>query len=263
MSYRQTGLNLTVFNANSTDLLATLQSIEFDSGAEEQDGRGIGDRYDFMQTVKQGMTIRAKLLQDGTGQRATNLDITVFTLGVTSYLGDGKSGTLRITNKTKDGSGWADRFKYPDLLGTSWEWSGSLLIPSGTVLQPHMSAHLGALSAQNVVVAWTVGSLVFSSPAHMKTVGHKVAREDFQTVDMSLSGRGTPTNPSTGSLIALALLGTGACNLYASTGAGKYGTSGTPLAVVLTEATLTVNDGAIVETDFSFEVQSTPTIVTS
>ena len=99
MAAPSTSLAMTTFAVNSINLLEQLQSIDIDAANTLVDGRGIADRYTLDQVTKQKQTVdfTCHWYNNSTSLEATNLDITVWSIGGTAYVGALKSGATALS----------------------------------------------------------------------------------------------------------------------------------------------------------------------
>lgn len=257
----KTALHTAAFNADGTDLLGILQSWEVSIEDDLQDGKSIVSAYEFNQIVKAGATLRAKLLQDGTGQRTTSLDVTVFSIDGSSVLGSLESGSVKITNQTADGSGLADLWKFPVAVGSSIEISASLKIPYASASSSILTdAASSAVADRNMAFTMTVGGIPVTCNCILQSARHSGERGGLQMIDVVLKGRGTPSAPtSPASIYVTAITGSAYALVWLDTGAGTYGTSSVKLPSIITDCSFTFSNGSIVENDFTFAIQGAPT----
>ena len=267
----KTALAFKALSADTTDLLgldavastATLESFSFNISPTEADGAGLGQAYGFAQLCKIATSIDAKCKMVGTTARTTNLDISVFSIGGVDYLGTLKSGSVKVVNATADGSGVADKFTYPNAVGSTITMTGKLLVP--TVIHALLTAAMSAtITTRNVALVITIGGITVTAPMLLASVVHTATRGGLQELDITLSGRGTPTTPATpASIYVTAITGTAACTIWADTGAGQYGLTGARIPCIIEECSFDFADGAIVTNSWKFGLQGTVAYATT
>lgn len=256
MSARKTSLNVSAFSLDGTSMLGLFQALDFEIEPTLQDGRGGADAYAFNQMTKRRSRHTFEILQDGSGQRTTNLDVTLFTVGATAMLGQLKSGSLRVTNNHGDGSGLADYDEYPNAFDSVLEIQGQFLIPSADSAIALMGdANSDTLSDRNKTVSVTVGGIAYVAPMILGAVKHSVKRSDFQMLDITLTSRGSATGPTGSNLYVTAITGDALITVAATTGAGAYGGTG-----IISSLDVTLQDGQIVSNSGTVDLQGKWTI---
>lgn len=268
VSQHQTALSIRAVNfdgsnRNYLSVLGILDAFEFEMDSKLEEGGGVNLYYDFMQVVKQGGRIRATLKQDGgVGGRAAGIDVTAYQSDG-DLLADLKSGTITLKNETRDGSGISDLEEYPNITGSNIKLQANHLIPVGASaisLLSKVCANEASLPDRNITLGVTVAGVSWSWPGIIGAAKHSIKKGELQSYDATFDCRGTPTLPAdpgnpTTSLYHCAALGTGKVGLYAASGAGNYGVSGSPVPCIIDECTIELNDGAIVMNSFTFLVQ--------
>ena len=172
---------------------------------------------------------------------------------------------MRVTNGTRDGSGIADKFKFPNAVDSQFEVQATLLIPSATVLHAIMVDAASATVAHKAMAfTMTIGGVEVTCNCVLVSARHSASRGELQTIDVTLRSQGTPTKPVTaGSIYTMAITGSAATTFWLDTEAGQYGLTGAKLPAICTECSFSFSNGSIVENDFTFEIQGAPTLTTS
>jgi hypothetical protein len=248
--------------ASVEHMLARLKTTSIMAENDQIDGRGIADRYELGMNVKQGQSVDFTVFQIGPSAGsggeplATNLDVSLWTIGGTAFLGLLRSGSLEITTATKEGSGVSAAYKYPVAVGTKVQLTSQVEV--GTYSGWMNTLLTGVATAFDVTASATIGGEAFSMPMTMKSGKHTVDREEIQQVEMVLTGKGTPTGPTGNSLIGNILLGSAQVALAIDTGGGSYSTASMMFALI-TKLNVKVEDAQIIEISGTFEFQGPAT----
>ncbi|MDR3691181.1 MAG: hypothetical protein P4L46_17505 [Fimbriimonas sp.] len=253
MSTPLTALHFAAFNLGGTDLLAVLKSFSFEAVNEQADAGGLADRYSIHQAVKQSQKAKFTVHLPGTGGLlASNLDITLWTIGGTGYLGTIRRGVIRATTTHKDGSGIADAYAFPNATRTSVEvHTEKLIVTSAPFLDTLLT---GSASSFDLTAAISFAGTAFSCPMSIQSGKHTVDRDEMQMEEVVLTLAGTPTGPSDSSLLGNMLLGTALVTLSANTGGGTYAT-GSGQTGLLTELTTTFQNASLIEQTGELAIQ--------
>lgn len=253
MSTPLTSLNFAAFSLGGSDMLGLLKTFSFTAVNEQVDAAGLADRYTSYQTVKQEQTADFTVFMPlSGGGRATNLDITLWSIGGTAYLGSVRQGVIRITTIDRDRSGIADAFQLPNATRTQVEVVVSKLVIVST---PFISTLMtGVISSFDVTAAITFGGVAFSCPMNLKSARHTVDREELQMEEVVMTLTGTPTGPSDSSLMGNILLGTSLVTLSADTGGGVYG-MGSGQSALIRKLNTVFKDAALIEQSGTLAIQ--------
>lgn len=265
MSARKTALQFSAFTLDGTDLLAALVSANFTIDSTTPNGAGIADTYEKPVWAGGKGTFTAKLNHTASAAPTSNLSITAFGIGGTSYLADLRTGSIKVSNPSAEGKGIADKFAYPNAVGgRTIEITGTLLVPSATVLNALMTkASSATIADHSMAFTMTIGSDTFTFDAMLASCAHSGERGGLQELNVTLRGTATPSSPTGSGIYGVAITGDALLSLVLDTEAGQYGTSGSPLSCFVSGLDISFNDGAINEATFTLEVQGTPTVTTS
>jgi len=234
-------------------MLGLLKTFSFRADNDQVDAGGLADRYAINQVVKQGQLADFVVFMAGSGSLlASNLDITLWSIGGTAYLGSVRRGSIRVTTVDQDRSGIADAYKYPNATRTHVEVQTHKLV---IVSAPFVSGLMtGSISSFNVTAAITFGASSFSCPMSIKSATHSVDRDEMQMEEVSMTLAGTPMGPSDSSLLGNILLGTSLVTLSADTGGGVYAT-GSDQTALITKLNTTFRDGALIQQAGTLAIQ--------
>ncbi len=261
----KTSLNMVAFtytpNASGTPPavtdLARLKTFSASAENDQKDGGGMATRFPYFLNVKQGQTIDFTVFANNAGSSPpepilTNLDISVYTEGGTSYLGQLRSATIEVTTVNKEASGIASAYKSPGATRTQVQFTAKKLILTNAVNMPLLIN--GVVGNMDVTVVITFGTWSFSMPMTIKSGKHTVDREELQMEDVVFTAKGTATGPSDNSLLGNILLGTSQVGLALDTGGGQYNT-GTAMWALITKLTVKFDDGDLIEQTGQFQFQ--------
>lgn len=255
MAFPNTSLNLSAFLVNGVDLLEQLQNITIEPVNTLVDARGIADRYENNQMVKQKQTVtyEANIYNNDTSLEATNLDISLWTLD-DAYVGYLKGGTLDVANAGPEVSGIAQSYEIPIPTSTSVSLKSDIMVVTEAAITALMMTASETGFAVSVAVTFAGHAVTF--PGILRSSPHKVVRGEVQmeNVEISLRG-GTPTTAGdTTSILYLALVGAGVTSFDVDTGANEYATD-TDQTAMISRLSLTFADKALIKQSVTLEVQ--------
>ena len=251
---RKTHLDVTSVTLISTDdYLGTFEALDVKFDPTQVNAKGVYSRYQKPEITKKKATFSIENMLTASGTRKSALDMSVFTVGGTDYLGALQSLDLNISTVAPDGSGVADVWEYPYAVGTEIDGSFEIQIASAAAL----TALLGAndITSPNVTIAATFAGAAFSVASQLASAGHSIKVDGIQTERISFKPRGTPSI-SGNTILALILTGTAqttTANL--ATGAKTY--SGTCLLV---KSEIKIAKGQLIKDRHEFQWQGTPTL---
>lgn len=244
--------DVTLFSAG--DYLGLFKTLDLNLDPTTENGRTVSQRYELTEVTKKKGTFSIQELITNT-TRQTGLNITIFSVGGTSYLGTLRTGQLEITTESADGSGGADEWEYPYAGGTSYRVTGELQIASTANFATLMAS--AGVSGLNLAVSLAFGGLVFQAPMKLSAVGHSINVDNvIQTQNITLMGRGTPTSVSGGTgILARIATGTAVVAYSINTGANQYAGD-----ALITKSTFGFGNGQILTANHEFAMQGAPTV---
>lgn len=251
MSY--SNLDIVAFDLGTGHYVALLKMIDLQADNDLVDAAGIKERYEYNLAVKQGQKadFTVHVLNTATTPvPSSNLDVSLWSIGGTDWIADLRSGTISVTNKSKEASSLASAYKKPGLLQTAVEISTDKLISSSATLFDSLLT--GASSAFNVDVQIGFAGQTLHLPMILKAGSIHEERGDYAMEKVTLAMQGTPSGGGSG-LLALALTGSGSVGLSLNTGFKTYSTASGQVGV-LTKLTTTMNDGALIEQSGTLEI---------
>jgi hypothetical protein len=226
-------------------MLGVLKAFSASADNDQVDSGGLADRYERMMNVKQGQTIDFSTYLAGNSQPVlTNLDIALWELGGTDYLGSIRSGKLEVTTESREASGIASAYRSPSATRTKVRLHTQKLVVSNVAFMGTLLA--GATGSFDVTASVTWGDVAFSMPMTLRSGKHRIEREEMQMEEVVCTGKGTPTGPSDHSLLGNVLLGTGQVALAIDTGGGQYNTGSAKYALI-TKLSTTFRDAECIE----------------
>lgn len=251
MAARKTHLDLTTFTVGGVASVASVKDASWRVQNASSNEKPLGGRHAKHLLNKRQLTISASLMQQVTGAGQTNLNITLYTVGGTDYIGDLKNGRLLIETMADEGSGARDEWTFPNATGTEISIEAEQLVLSAATVTLFNTAG-GAKAGLEVTVAITVGGAVFSCPMLMTAAEKREEEDKVLLLGVEFAQRGTPSL-SGQTLLTLICTGT-AVGTY-SIDDGVDTVSGNCLAM---RAEIRFNDASIVMDQFTFENQGTP-----
>jgi len=257
MSARKTAFSVSAYSLDGNNHLADLQVFDMDIAATEVERQGIAAVSAYTQVAKRAASHRFEMVLDNSGAAYTNLDVSVWTPDGAARIGDLKSGSLNLTIPSEDGSGLADPFEYANVVGARRiSIDAEMLVASAatdeSLIADARSTTVSAWTMANVLL--NLGAASFDLPMTLTTVGHSVSRDGLQTVNAKFALRGTPsTAPSGTTFLGVAFGGDALISLSANMGFKTWSGVG-----VVTEASLSFNDGALQQVSGTLALQGQP-----
>lgn len=258
MSARLTALNLSAYTLDSQDYLGELQVFGLDIGATEAESHGLAAVSAYTQVTKRNAVHRFELLKDNSGPKLANLDMTVWTPDGVAMIGDLESGSIRLTVPIGDGSGLADKFEYPNVVGARRiEITAETKVLSNatavTMLTDARSTTVTDWNMANVLATFGTG-MAFDLPMVLASVGHSFERDGLQMVKATYKLRGTPgTVPTAITLYSVAFSGDGLISLSAAAGFDTWSGTG-----VVTSLDIAFGNGQLLKVSGELAIQGQP-----
>jgi len=246
---RKTNLDVSVFSLGGTSVLGTAKNATLEESQTTESSRVLNQRYQTECVVKRSWKLNASLRKFNSAACRTGLDVSVYTIGGTDYLGDLDSLEISITTEDKDGSGIADEWMSPQAVGTRHEITGKLKIQS-TATSTLMALAAGSIASLDVTVAITIGGVLTATmPMMLQMASHSWAEGDIQMIDVKFVPRGAPSGTPTGdALVISAFTGTGLAAIAATTGAQTYAGN-----ALISSARISAQNGQIISLDYEFK----------
>jgi hypothetical protein len=260
-SPKLTSLNMVSAAVNSLNIIEQLQTLSISPDNTTVDARGIADRYAFKQVTKQKQSLDLSYhwYDSSTDLEATNLDITVWSIDGSAYLGELKSGTLDITNGAIEVSGIAESYEYVQTTSTEAVVTSNLLIITEGVWTYEMMAATNVSDFAVAVVITFAGESIHI-PGVLKSSKHTIRRGEVQMEDVVIELQGTPTTPGdTTSLIYSMLIGSALVPFTVDTGANIYETASEQYAA-MTRYNVRFADKNLIEQTLTLELQGGMTV---
>lgn len=268
MSNPGTALDMVAFtwtpNASGTPPavtdLAYIRAFSMSADNDQKDAGGLADRFEYMMNVKQSQPMDFTVFIKGSSTAPlTNLDVSVWSIGGTAYLGSLRGGSIDVTTTAKEGSSIASAYKFPVATRTKIQVSSKHLVLTNVAFLSNLLS--GSGSAFDVAVTITFGSNSYTAPMTLKSAKHTVDREETHFEDVVLTPKGTPTGPSDNSLLGNILLGTSQVALAVDTGHGQYSTAESAWALI-SKLSTKFEDGDLIEQSGQFMFQGPATYAT-
>lgn len=263
MSVKATSLLVTTADLNSIDYLEEFREFDLKFDNTLVDARGIADRYLNHQMTKQKQSVDVTYHWYDTvaslDLQATNLNISLWTLGGTAYLSQIKSGTFDVVNSGPETSGIAETYEFPQPTATDWTLTSDIMIISEAAFSYLMSTATQGQFA--VTVAFTFSGEPVTADGILNMTSHKVVRGEVQMENVTIKAKGgTPTTSGdTTSLLYLALVGAAVTSYDIDTGVNEYATGETQTAMI-SRYNLNFRDKSLIEQVITLELQGGQTV---
>lgn len=249
MSYL-TNLSVLAFTPDGQNLLGNLQDITIRADNTVKDASGLADRFEFNQAVKQQTQMDFTVTMPSliSGLKASNLDITLWTIGGTAYLGQLRSGQISVTTKTSERSSIAQSAKFAQAVKTPYTVTSDFAVLNSAAFTKAM-VNAATPTAFDVVAQITYGAETFEAPMVLKSASHEIKNESVQMEKVVLEAQGAPSSPVDTSLLGLVLTGNAAISIAVDTGANQYytGSYASPTAnALITKLDVKFADEAII-----------------
>jgi len=256
MSIPLSNLDFNSFTLGGTDLTAVLQAFKPEAQNTIQDGSGLADDFEFGIAVKQKQTIAFQILTlNGSSIPSSGLDISVWSVEGTSYLGQLRGGTISASLKTPERSSIASAYMVPGATKRNVEFTSDFLVVSSAGFTKTLMT--GGQASFNVVVQVTYGGIAFSCPMILKGSVHSVTNNEMQMENVSMSARGAATGPGGGSPLGEILFGSALLTLASDSGGNEYNTT----SALLTKVNVAFADSSLIKIDGTLEIQGALTVV--
>ena len=163
-----------------------------------------------LNAVNEGQAAGATL-EIVTKSSATNAvkaqDLTVFTIGGTTYLADLRSFTLNQQCTHDEGKGAASKWLEPVVTGVDYTGSVELLLDNAaTNALQVLGFGTDAATALDVALAFTLNTVAFSFPMALRSSQWSMDRKQLQRLNVEFSGNGAESvNTGTATLLAAAI----------------------------------------------------------
>ena len=257
----KTNQDWVAYTLDGNDHLGTLKRKEFSSDGNIVDGAA-GNSSTF-KACETSMTQKHdfELLMDASGEcRATNLDVSVFTVGATAKIGsliDGSVGyalsgssSTRAINSLKEKSQATQR---------KYTVTGRFRVEDAEVLLAlETMANSSTPSDRDVSITVTINAISFIIPMTMSNFKFSSSHAEVQEYTATFTSRAIATSPTGSSIIAVAFTGDGLLTLVSNSGSGQR--SGTGL---IESMNITAPNNGLVTVTGSLLMQSGYTLATS
>jgi hypothetical protein len=251
MSLRKDALDVSIFTVGGVSFLGDTKTWDFAARITDDDCRVASDRYHSSQPVKKALEFTIERIPHVTGICQSNLHVSVYSVGGTSFLGELESGTININSDVEDGSGIADIWEFPNVLGTDFELQTNHFITSNADL--FQAAIANNISEIQVTVIITLGPVSVTLPMTMTAANHRIEAGQIQMQNVTFKSQGEP-DAASGDAITLEILTGDAFVAWAiDTDAGAY--SGN---AIITQTTINFNNAQLQTMEHTLANQGAP-----
>lgn len=253
MADRKTALDVTSITIAGTDWKDRTVSASISGDITHEDGRSFIDRYSEAAATKYKLSFSTEMLRGANDARLTNLDVSVFTIGANTHIGELKSGSLNVTTHSSEGSGIKDKFTFPNSISTDIELRGTLMVT--TVATELVTIGGATLANLKVACTLTINGQSFVMSGLITNATLKATSDGVSEYDVTVKLRGSGSIAVAGQTILVDAITGDAIVTYSlvvegSTIAGN--------ALILS-ASVDFADGQLLRERFEFEGQGTPT----
>jgi hypothetical protein len=254
MAVRKSALDVAVFTLGGTSFLGDTKSWDFQVDVTDDDCRVATDRYHVSVPVKKKLEFTIERIPHVTGVCQSNLSISVYTVGGTSYIGSLESGSISITTDTEDGSGAADLWEFPNTTGTDVEVQTNNFVTSNADL--FQLAMANNITAIQVDVVLNLGAVTVSLPMTMTSASHRIEEGQLQMQNVTFKLQGEPNSASGDAVVLEILTGDAYVSWVCDTDAGEY--SGN---AIITQTSLNFNQAQLQSAQHTLANQGAPSFV--
>lgn len=254
MALRKNFLDISTWAIGGSSFLGVIQSGNFDIEVLTDDCQTISDRYHTAIPVKKRLTWNATKIPHVAGVCQSNLNVTVFSVDGTDFLGELESGSITISTDVTDGAGIADIYEFPNAQSTDVEVSTNLFTTSNHDI--FQAAGANNITAVQVDVVVTVGGTSVTLPMTMTAASITLNTGEIQMQNVTFKLRGEPTSATGDALVLDILTGDAYVSWAVDTDAGAY--SGN---AIITGTSIQFNNSALVSMSHTFANQGNPGIV--
>ena len=267
---RATNLDLSTLSIGGSSVLSDLKeaTISFDIGEEESSI--LTRAYESHSATTRSATLRTRHLSAiSAPTKATNLDVSAFLVGGTSYLGHLESGSIDVTWQHGEGKAMSDAWLYPVLVKKSIQGEGNLIVPASSGAMLALKAGNSTLSdlalTFSVTITLSGSAVTFTFAGLLKSFEHMISDAATQKHRVQLIGRdpdsGTfPAAPTGSSTLSEKVInGSAALTVSAvakASGGAQYDGNFLPKSMKIS-----FSNAGLVTTEYEFASQGAITVV--
>lgn len=261
MSFPLSGLNA-VYSLGGQNLLALLEMAKIGIAIDSVDAAGLANTDEYQIPVKRASTHDFTVYQlNASNVPDTNLDISVWNVAGTVYLGSVKSGAINGSIRTKDVEGIAAFDKVPAFRRRATEVTTDRMVFSTSLVGAMAS---GAASSLSVLVSITYGTQTFTQQMLMTAGTLTIQGEETTMENITFKAQQVASSPSDSSLLGV-YFGSAQLALMletAASGGEQFSTSGGVLGLI-TRLNVSFAAGAIVKAEGTLAIQGALTYSTT
>jgi hypothetical protein len=251
MAVRKNALNVAVFTLGGTNFLGDTKSWDFQVDVTDDDCRVATDRYHTSVPVKKKLEFTIERIPHVLGICQSNLSISVYTVGGTSFLGELESGSISITTDTADGSGVSDIWEFPNAVGTDVEiQTNNFVTDNADLFQLAMANNVSAIQ---VDVVLNLGPVSITLPMTMTSASHSIEEGQLQMQNVTFKLQGEPDSASGDAVVLEILTGDAYVTWVCDTDAGEYTGDG-----LITQTTINFNGAQLQSLQHTLANQGAP-----
>lgn len=266
MSDKQLSGDISVFSLFASSMLAVLKNVSYSLDFDTADGSTVKQLGKVGQVLKRGGTISTTLYTTiSDGLRVAALDATVLTVGGVDHFANLKSLRFNGEFETRNTEGAADAWRYPQVVKKDYRAEVELFLPAAGV-GLSVEAHSSDRTDVQLVLSFTLNGVAITLPMIATKFEHVFNNGEEQLYRFTLMGKAPdnlatayPTAPTgTTTLLEKALNAPQTAIAFALT---SHATEGVAYAgnAIITAFSFTIEDGQVVENDYTFATQGTIT----
>lgn len=266
---RHTIQNLSVYTLDGNNHLAEIESAGFEITLQTVDIGSAASSDELAKDVKRSASHDFTLKTgNGAGDVMSADEIATFTIDAVTMIGIAKSFTVSQQTKTVDGSGIGNLDTCPVAVRRKVTAQCRKMHAINVTIDDWMEmANSTTKSDRHVDISINFGANTITGPFMLQQCKHSLQEADMDMIDASFEKRGALTSPSSGTdIYNVAFAGDALVTVVATIDSFTFpagannGTQTYTATGVITNLTVSVEDGQIVKTTGTIEIQGPMTI---
>lgn len=252
MSTRKNALDVNIFTIGGVSFLGSTKSWDFAAQVETDDCRVAVERYHAAIPVRKGLEFTISRIPHVSNLCQSNLNISVYSVGGVSFLGDLESGSATITTDVVEGAGAADIWKWPNSVGSDVEiQTNNFVTDNADLFQLALENNITSVQVEVIITIPDVFEVTL--PMTMTAASHHIEEGQLQMQNVSFKLRGEPVAADGDAILLEILTGDAYVAWVCDTLAGAY--SGN---AIITQTSLTFNNAALLSMEHTLGNQGAP-----
>lgn len=198
-SARSTNLDLSTLSIGGASVLTDLRSAVLSVDLGEEESSILTRAYQSHSATVRSATLKTQHVSViSAPTKATNLDVSAFALGGTSYIGECESGSITVEWQHGEGKGCTDAWAYPVLVKKTIAGEATMIVPAAAGIMLASNALNSTLANLALTFSVTINTVAFTFAAFLKSFEHSINAAETQKHKVSFLGR----DPDTGTFPA-------------------------------------------------------------